>query len=127
MSLLPIESFKTSYDPYHQRMFYASLIQLCLVFYRELAFFFPEYQVPQVAKPGSRAHPSRIPQHGVQRTLALIRPDALVDKKGLYCNRDIMCLRLFSRFTSATFHFAIFFILIGSDAGINLAPPAMST
>ncbi|XP_067934512.1 thioredoxin domain-containing protein 3 homolog isoform X2 [Watersipora subatra] len=48
---------------------------------KELAFFFPEYSVPRVAKPGSRAAPSRVAQRGVQRTLALIRPDVLVEKK----------------------------------------------
>ena len=64
-------------------------LEVLLVF-RELAFFFPEYQVPQVAKPGSRAHPSRVAQRGVQRTLALIRPDALVDKKGENaCNSSV--------------------------------------
>ena len=44
------------------------------IYFRELGFFFPNFVVPTVQSEGAKVK--------VQRTLALIRPDALKDKKG---------------------------------------------
>ena len=44
---------------------------------RELAFFFPTFAVPTIE--------SKTKKKQIQRTLALIRPDALAAKKGLCC------------------------------------------
>ena len=52
---------------------------------RELAFFFPNYNIPWV--PGT--------EPPIQRTLALIRSSAFQDHKGVYVHTCIHCIYMY--------------------------------
>ena len=53
-------------------------------FYRELAFFFPDFAVPRVIR--SRPQTEERPPSRLQRTLALIRPDTDAESIGISFN-----------------------------------------
>ena len=56
----------------------AALVNLLSLFfsYRELAFFYPDFVAPTIVQ--------RRKKKRLQRTLALIRPDALKTRKGIH-------------------------------------------